>query len=446
MAKLTGLVIQKLLPNTNCKECGSNTCMAFAMKLASQKADLSQCPYASDEAKRVIGAASEPPVKGIELGSDGKLKVGEETVLYRHEKTFVHPTIIAVNLNDTDSSEQIDATLKAIHEYELVRAGQMARVEMVSITQKSPDGKNFTELVRKAYEITKRPLILRAIDHNLLSEAAKIIKGSRSIIASATPQSVGVLKPIAQENGHVLAITASDLDQLVNLADQLKKEKFENIVLDFHAQNLDQAFMQNIVARRAALKDNFKPLGYPSLAFIDSLDLFDSTIRAMTEISKYGGICVLPNFDPAQLLTLMTQRMGLYTDPQKPIQVEPKVYPIGEPNKDSLVFVTTNFSLTFFLVSGEIENTGKSAWLIVPECEGMSVLTAWAAGKFNGRTIAKFIKEVKLEEMVNTRKIIIPGYVANISGELEDGLSGWKVLVGPQDAADIEGYLKSLNM
>jgi acetyl-CoA decarbonylase/synthase complex subunit gamma len=444
MAKLTGLVIQKLLPNTNCKECGSNTCMAFAMKLASQKADLSQCPYASDEAKRVIGAASEPPVKGIELGPDGKVIIGAETVLYRHEKTFVHPTLLAININDTDPPEQIDATLKSIQDYELIRAGQIAKVDMVSVTQKLPDGHLFIQTVQKAWDVTKRPLVLRSKVSADLAEAAKMIRGSRSILASATPDSLNELKKIAQDNCHVLALTAPDLDQLISLADQLKKDKFENIVLDFNSKSLDQSFTLNIVARRAALKDNFKPLGYPTLSFLDTTDIMDTTIRAMTEISKYGGICVLPTFDSAQLLTLMTQRMGIFTDPQKPIQVDPKIYQIGEPTKDSPVFVTTNFSLTFFIVSGEIENSGTSAWLVVPECEGMSVLTAWAAGKFNGKTIAKFIKESTLESTVNTRKIIIPGYVATISGELEDGLPGWKVLVGPQDAADIESYMKSL--
>jgi acetyl-CoA decarbonylase/synthase complex subunit gamma len=164
---------------------------------------------------------------------------------------------------------------------------------------------------------------------------------------------------------------------------------------------------------------------------------------AVTEIDKYGGICVLPSFDAAQLASLMTLRMNIYTDPQKPIQVEPNVYPVGDPGPDSPVFLTTNFSLTYFIVSGEIENSGTSAWLVVPECEGMSVLTAWAAGKLSGESVARFIKEVGLEQRIKRREIVIPGYVSQISGELEEGLPGWKVLVGPQEAADIESFVNA---
>jgi acetyl-CoA decarbonylase/synthase complex subunit gamma len=168
-----------------------------------------------------------------------------------------------------------------------------------------------------------------------------------------------------------------------------------------------------------------------------------STAEAICQINKYGSILVLPCFDAAQLAALMTLRLNIYTDPQKPIQVEPKVYAIGEPSPNSPIFVTTNFSLTYFVVSGEIENSGISAWLVVPECEGMSVLTAWAAGKFNGAVIGKFVKEIGLPEKVRRRELIIPGYVAQISGELEEYLPGWKVLVGPQEATDLEGFIKS---
>ena len=216
-----------------------------------------------------------------------------------------------------------------------------------------------------------------------------------------------------------------------------------NLLLHFETHSNPEQLQTNSIARRAAIKDNFKPLGFPFLHFIDTGNPMDDTAAAVTEITKYGSICVLPGFDAAQLAPLLTLRLNIYTDPQKPIQVEPKVYAIGEPTPDSPVFVTTNFSLTYFIVSGEIENSGISAWLVVPECEGMSVLTAWAAGKFSAATIAKFIKETNLEEQITSRRIVIPGYVAQISGELEDSLPGWRVLVGPEEAADLEGFIKS---
>jgi acetyl-CoA decarbonylase/synthase complex subunit gamma len=205
---------------------------------------------------------------------------------------------------------------------------------------------------------------------------------------------------------------------------------------------LKGSFLTNTIARRAALLEGVKALGYPSLRFLKG-GLMDSTLGAVTETAKYGGVVVLPSFDPAQLAPLLTLRLNLFTDPQKPVQVEPKVYAVGEPKRDSPVFVTTNFSLTYFIVSGEIENAGISAHLVVPECEGMSVLTAWAAGKFNGTQIARFIKETGFESQVDTRRIVIPGFVATISGELEEQLPGWKVLVGPQEASDIESFART---
>ncbi|MCP4399279.1 MAG: acetyl-CoA decarbonylase/synthase complex subunit gamma [bacterium] len=440
---LTGLKIHKLLPKTNCKECGSNTCLAFAMKLAAKKAELSLCPYASDEAKEVLGAASEPPVKVLELGADTSLKLGDETVLYRHEKTFVNQTVFAININDTDAPEAIDTTLKQVDEYILERVGEVLRIDMVSVTQKGSNAEVFVRLAQKAWETAKRPLVLRSSDTAALAAAAKAVKGSRSVLAAATRDNAEELCAAAQENEHVLAVTAPNLNGLVSLTGQIKDKGFNNLILQFQTHSLAEQFQTASIVRRAAIKGNYKPLGYPSIQFLDAKDEMENTVMAVNDISKYGGICVLPSFDAAQLATLMTLRLNIYTDPQKPIQVEPKLYPIGEPTPESPVFVTTNFSLTYFIVSGEIENSGAGAWLLVPECEGMSVLTAWAAGKFSGVSIGKFAKELGIENMVKTRDIIIPGYVAQISGELEESLPGWNVMVGPQEAADLESFIKT---
>ena len=440
---LSGLQIQKLLPKTNCKECGSNTCLAFAMKLASKKAELSECPYASDEAKRVLGAASEPPVKEVALGADKSLKLGAETVLYRHEKTFVHQTALAVNVNDTDAPEALDRALAAIRDYVLVRVGETLRVDMVCVTQKGSDAAAYAAVAKKAWECVQRPLVLRGASVEALKAAAVAVKGSGSVLAAATPGTADELIAVSKDNGHALALTAPTLDELVALSAKVKAGGFNDLLLQFQAQSLAERFQAQSIARRAALRDSFKPLGYPSLQFVESADLLKGSAEAITGICKYGGVCVLPALDPAQMSTLMALRLNVYTDPQKPIQVEPKVYPIGEPTADSPVFVTTNFSLTYFIVSGEIENSGVSAWLVVPECEGMSVLTAWAAGKFSGASIGKFIKELGLERQVRTRHVVIPGYVAQISGDLEESLPGWKVLVGPQEAADLESFIKA---
>ena len=315
---------------------------------------------------------------------------------------------------------------------------------MVAVTQKGADAKAFAALAEKAWSQTKRPLVLRSPDAAALTAAAAAVKGSRSVLCAATPAAAAAALARGQgERPRAGADRARTSTNWWRWPARSRRRASTTWSCNSQTCSLAEQFQTNSIARRAALKDNLKPLGYPTLRFVETGNLLDDTIEAVSEITKYGGICVLPAFDAAQMASLMTLRLNIYTDPQKPIQVEPKVYPIGEPKPDSPVFVTTNFSLTYFIVSGEIENSGISAWLVVPECEGMSVLTAWAAGKFSGATIAKFIKEIGFEQQVTRRDLVIPGYVAQISGELEENLPGWKVLVGPQEAGDLESFVKS---
>ncbi len=439
---MTGLKILKLLPQTNCKECGSNTCLAFAVKLAAKKVDLSECPYASDEAKEVLGAAAEAPVRKVALGGEKDLTLGEETVLYRHEKTFVSPTALAVAVRDTDDPDAIDATLRDVADYEMERVGETHGVDMLAVVHAGDDADAFVELARKAWETAGKPLVLRSRDAEALTRAAEAVQGSHSLLAGATPETADALREVADKHGHALAVTADDLDGLVAVTARLKEAGFDDIVLDFRTHSLAERFQTNTIARRMAISQSYKPLGYPSLHVASGTEL-DALVDAVTEISKYGGICVLPEFDPALMASLLTLRLNIFTDPQKPTQVEPKLYPLGEPGADSPVFLTTNFSLTYFLVGGEIENAGLSAWLLVPECEGMSVLTAWAAGKLSGATVGKFAKEIGLEEQVSTRELIIPGYVSQISGDIEEAMPGWSATVGPQEAADLESFIEA---
>ncbi len=440
---LTGLQIQRLLPGTNCRECGSNTCLAFAMRLAAKKAELALCPYASEEARRILGEANEPPVRTISLGRDGKILIGGETVLYRHEKSFINPTALAVNLRDDESPAAMQETLEKIRDYSFKRVGECFGVDMVVLTQRGDDGASFLSLARMARDVAGKPLALRSESLESLREAAAAFSGERCVLCAQSPETALALAPVAAEHGHALSIRADDIDGLVACASGLREKGFQNIVLEMPSRTLAEGFQANSLARRAAIRNGIKPLGFPFIRFIGNGDMLEGTVGAVTEIAKYGGICVLPSFDPALLSALFTLRLNIYTDPQKPIQVEPSLYAIGEPSADSPLFVTTNFSLTYFVVSAEIENCGIDAWLLVPECEGMSVLTAWAAGKFTAATIAKFMTEIGIEGRLSRREIVIPGYVAQISGELEEKIPGWKVLIGPQEASDLEGFIKT---
>ncbi len=432
---LTGLQIQKLLPKTNCKECGANTCLAFAMKLAAKKAELSECPYASDEAKQVLGAASEPPVKTVKIG---EAQVGGETVLYRHEKTFVNQPVLAVNVNDDDAAA---GEIQKIKAYVLERVGEVLTMGAIAVTQTQDDAAKFLEVVKLVAD-AKLPVIIRAKDEATAAKAAEAAKEAGGILTGADKNNAEAYVKLAQDNGLVLAVCGGSVDEIAEATAKLKEGGFNDLLIEPRAKSPAEAFQINTIMRRAAF-DNVKPVGYTFLRFIDDGDLYTVMEQATNEVCKYGGVIVFPKFDIAIISSVMALRQNIYTDPQKPIQMEPGVYRIGEPDENSYVFVTTNFSLTYFLVSGEIENTGMSAWLVLPECEGLSVLTAWAAGKFGGDKIAAFIKEQELYNTQKNKTVIIPGYVAQISGEVQEGLPDWKVMVGSQEASDFESYAKA---
>jgi acetyl-CoA decarbonylase/synthase complex subunit gamma len=444
--KLTGLQIQKLLPKTNCKECGSNTCLAFAMKLAAKKAELSQCPYVSDSAKAVLGAAAEPPIRTVELGSpDRPFRAGGETVIFRHEKTFVNQTGLGVAVDDTMHPAAIDARVRSVADYVLERVGEQLTLDAISVAFESGAVETYVATVARVAAAWSGALVLRTRDPAALRAAAELpaLEGRRPLLASATAETLEDFAEVADACGAPLAVTAGTFDELVAMVETLRERELKDLFLELAADSLAEHYQNNTILRRGALRGE-KTLGYPTLRYIDSGDPVDDSVEACLEISKYGGLTILPEFSTASVAPLLTLRQNIFTDPQKPIQVEPRIYPVGEPDRGSPIFVTTNFSLTYFIVSGEIENSGASAWLLVPECEGMSVLTAWAAGKFGGDRIGAFAKEVDLQAVTDNRTIIIPGYVAQISGELEEALPGWKVLVGPQEASDIESFVKKV--
>jgi acetyl-CoA decarbonylase/synthase complex subunit gamma len=440
---LTGIQIFKLLPKTNCGECGVPTCMAFAMKLAAKNADLAACPYVSEEAKKTVGAASKPPIRLVKIGPpEAEVAVGNETVVFRHEKTFVHPTALAIGCGDNLSPTELDHFTAQARGYLLERVGEQLRIELVLVDNVTGEAQPFADAAKRVAASTGRGLILRSTNTAALEAALAALPGQRPLIHAATPANADAIAALAVKYKAPVVARAADLDELSSLTKRLVAAGVQDIVLDVPADNPAAVLQNNTIIRKAALRGSFDALGYPILNFVDGSDLPSMVADATTYIAKYASILVLPSLHYQALLPLVMLRQNIFTDPQKPIQVEPKVYPIGEPGPDSLVLATTNFSLTYFLVSGEIENSGVPAHLVIVECEGMSVLTAWAAGKFNGAKIAAAVKQSGLEQQVRTRRIIIPGYVAQISGELEEALPGWEVVVGCGEAADLGPVLK----
>lgn len=442
---LSGLDIFKMLPKTNCGECGVPTCMAFAMKLAAKSAELSACPDASEEAKATLGAASKPPIRLVKIGpEDCEVQVGNEIVMFRHEKTFVHQTAFAVAFTDDQSPVDLAHKTAAVRNYCLERVGEQLTLDMVLIENVTGEVGPFVAAVKDVVGATNRPAVLMSDNPDAIEAALKMLNGQRPLIHAATTENADVMAKLALEYNAPLVAKANTIDELAVLTTKLAALGVQDIVLDIPADNPAAVMQHNTIIRKAALKSAFEPLGYPIINFLTGSDTPSLVADASTLMCKYASILVVDSIAYEALLPMMMLRQNIYTDPQKPIQVEPKVYQIGDAGQDSPVIVTTNFSLTYFIVSGEVENSGVPAHLAIVECEGMSVLTAWAAGKFSGEKIAAFIKQSGIEQQTKSRKLVIPGYVSQISGELEECLPGWEIIVGPQEASDIAAHMKLL--
>jgi acetyl-CoA decarbonylase/synthase complex subunit gamma len=445
---LTGIQIFKLLPKTNCGECGVPTCLAFAMNLAAGKAELASCPYVSDEAKEQLSEAAAPPIRPVTIGAgDNAVKIGGETVLFRHEKTFVNKPGIALLVSDRMDDGEVDARLKQFSELRYERVGLTLRPELVAVKNETGDAAAFVHLIEKVKGDTDAGLILISDKVEVLEAGVRACADRIPLIYAVTDGNTDALANLAKEHSCPLVVKTDDLEALSQLTAKLEGSGVKDLVLDSGSRTLHKAFEDQVFIRRAALLKKFRPLGYPTITFPCEMadDPMKEALIAATFIAKYAGIIVLSDFDGSSLFPLLVERMNIYTDPQRPMTMEQKVYEIGSPNENSPLMITTNFSLTYFIVSGEVEASRVPSWLAIMDTEGLSVLTAWAAGKFVGDAMGAFIKKSGIEEKIKHRKIIIPGAVAVVSGDLEEELGpDWEVMVGPREAAHLPGYLKEM--
>jgi acetyl-CoA decarbonylase/synthase complex subunit gamma len=442
---LSGVEIFKLLPKTNCKKCGFPTCLAFAMKLAQRQASLDACPDVSDEAKQVLGEASAPPVRPITFGSGDKaVKMGEETVLFRHDKKFVNPCAFAVEIKDSLSEEEITSRVEAVLNSEIDRVGQKLRVDAIALTNVSNDAGKLEAagkiIASKAPDV---PVIICTDDAQAGEAALKLFAGKSPVLYGANASNAEAMAAVAKEHKAILGVAGNSPEELTDLTEKIKSLGVEDMVIDSGAKTAKEMIEHNTLIRRAAVKKNFKPLGYPIINLVQRDDSLFESLLATVGVTKYSSILVLSSVEKWKNLALFTLRQNIYTDPQVPMQVEQKIYSIGEPQPESPLFITTNFSLTYFIVSGEIENSKVASRLAVMDCEGLSVLTAWAAGKFTASKIAQFITESGIDKDVANKELIIPGYVAILSGAIEEKLPGWKITVGPREANALPAFLKT---
>jgi len=442
---LTGLEIYRQLPRTNCGDCGVPTCLAFAMKLANKQASLEDCPHVSEEAKAALGAASAPPIRLVTIGTgDNKLEIGNETVLFRHEETFHHPTGIAIEVDAAMSEDDLTKRVEQINELEFERVGQMIGVNLIAVRiQAGMPASQYAEAVSKISSISQLPLILIADDPAAIEAALKSCAEGKPLIYAATPDNYENMAQLAKDNSCPLAVAADGLEELASLTEKIKALGVEDMVLDSKAKDLVSIEADLTHIRRLALRKTFRPLGYPAIAFTTSDDPIQEAAEASSYVAKYAGIVVMKNPAPWVVLPVLTMRQNIYTDPQKPIQMEAKVYAVGNVTDKSPVLITTNFSLTYFSVEGEVEASRIPSYILSVDTEGQSVLTAYAAEKFTAESVAAAMKKFGLENLVSHKKAIIPGFVAVMSGALAEE-SGWEVLVGPREASGIPTYLKTM--
>lgn len=441
---LSGIQIYKLLPQTNCKDCGFPTCLAFAMKLAAKQVELSACPHVSEEAKAQLSEAAEPPVRLVTLKADGyEVKAGNEVVLFRHEKTFYHKPGLFVRVRDSEPPEAIKSRVAEVEAYSVNYVGMDLTLDGFAVEAASGDATAFEKAIRTVREASQRPLILISRDPDVMGAGLRAVDGESPLIYTADAENWEAMAALAKQHNAPLAVTASSLDDLADLTTQIKEAGVNDLVLDPGARDLGTALIRNTLIRRLAIKKNFRPLGYPIIAFPGDVgDPAMETVHAAQAIAKYAGFIVLDHFSPERVYALLVLRENIFTDPQKPIQVQPGLYEINAPKPEDPVLVTTNFSITYFSVANEVEGSGLPAWLVVTDAEGMSVLTAWAAGKFDAERIAKAIKGFTVEEKVSKKRVVIPGHVAVLSGELEEELPGWEIRVGPREAVDLPAFMK----
>lgn len=440
--------IQKKFPDggkKNCKECGFPTCFAFAMKLTTRAVSVDKCPYLPDDVKVELIEALAPPIRLVTIGvGENAVSIGEEEVIYRHEKTFYRAPGIAILISDNESDDIVSQKINKIKELQFDRVGQRLKANLVAV--------KFTGQVEKYLNIVKKiaeeniPLVLISEDLNVLFKARDLVADKSPLVCPITKDNLNSAIPKIKEKLTPVGIRANGIEEIIPITKKLKEEGIEDIVLDTSPKTLKDIARDYMLIRRAALKKTYRPLGYPIISFPCFItdDTLQQVLIASTALIKYAGVIVLSDFDKNTLFPLLVLRQNIFTDPRVPLAVEEKVYEIGEVSDESPVLVTTNFALTYFAVASEIENSKIPAYLCIKDTEGLCVLAAWSTGKFIGETVGPFIKKSGIENKVKNKKIILPGLAARIKGEVEDELAGWEVIVGPREASELPNFLPQI--
>jgi acetyl-CoA decarbonylase/synthase complex subunit gamma len=441
---LTGLEIFKLLPKTNCKKCGKPTCLAFAMALAQKRANLDECPDVSEQAKEQLAAAAAPPMRKVVFGTgDHQVQTGQETVCFRHEEKFHNPAVLGVTVSDKLAGEDLKKRIASINALQFERVGTKIGVQAIAIINESGASETFAKTVSAVKDGSDLALILVTKSPDAMAAAVAKVADRVPLLGFAEAGTAEAMAKIAKAGRCPLIAKAESIEALSDLSEKIAGYGVEDIVLTLDGSSPRDRLYGLSRMRVLSLKKVFRPLGYPTISFVAGPDADAQVASAVSLICKYSGIVVVDTVEPYALLPMLTTVMNIYTDPQKPVQVEPKVYPIGDPDENSPLMFTTNFSLTYYTVESDVEASRVPSFILVVDTEGTSVLTAYSGDKLNEKTVADAMVKCGVEKLVKHRKLIIPGYVAVMSGKLEEA-TNWEVLVGPRECSMLPKYLQEV--
>jgi len=441
---LTGLQIFKLLPKTNCKKCGMPTCLAFAMQLAQKRAKLEDCPDVSEEAKQALAAAAAPPMRLVKFGSgDNEVQIGQETVMFRHEEKFYNPTALAVTVSDKLTGQALKARIDSINALQFERVGVQIGVKAIAVVNDSGSPETFANTTATVKDSSSLALILCTDSPQAATAGVAKTAQTVPLIASAKAETAEEMAKIASQNNCPLVAKAKSIENLAELAEKIKTQGVEDIVLYLEEPNLSDQLYNLSQLRALALRKGFRPLGYPTLSCVSDGETDQQAAVGTSLICKYANIVVVDTAEPYAFLPMLTAVMNIYSDPQKPVQVEPKVYAIGEPDNNSPLIFTTNFSLTYYTVESDVEASRVPTHILVVDTEGTSVLTAYSGDKLNEKAVAGAMAKNNVESLVKHHKLVIPGYVAVMSGKLEE-TTGWEIMVGPRESSMLPKYLQEV--
>lgn len=458
--ELSPIDVYMLLPRTNCKKCGQENCMAFATKLVNRELSLELCTPLIEEkqyakAYQKLWDILKPPVKDVTIGTgDGAVKIGGKLVMYRHELTYFNPTVIAMDVTDEMPEDELLGRLKRVEGFSYTYIGRELKLNMVAVRSTSNDPDKFKASVKKVIANTKLPLILCSFSPEIIEAGLMAAPKMRPLIYAATENNWKDMAELSIMYDCPLTVFApNNLKLLRSLAKTLVEYGVKDLVLDpgtFPLEGLADTINNFTMIRRLACKRGDELLGFPLIgtpimawaqkAEAPEVNMWNEAYTAAMLITRFADILIMHSTDGWVTLPNVVLRENIYTDPRKPVAVEPGLREFGEPDENSPVLMTTNFALTYYTVASDVESAGLSCYLIVVDTEGLAVDCSVAGRKLTSEKVAEAIKELKVEEKVKHKKLIIPGKAARLSGEIQE-LSGWEVLVGPGDSSGIPKFL-----